>query len=310
MVIMRALAIVMGGVLQLSLNGYCAEDAFRGADFATESAWSIILSGTPSGGTVTLALASDPSRRATVKTAAGESLAVISQNLASALQSIKGNGFSRAQYLQDSSEIVLYNSTQGELVLRSTDSGIVTFEAVSNLAASTSLSPATVTLQWNLPASGFDNVVVMMYGEQVVRLPGTATQATHPAPGNAHTLTLPVHRAVIDFTVVGIKNGIPSDSATVAVVNPIPPAELDVATPSLPAATKGAAYLQSLAKVAGTAPYTWSIAEGTIPDGLSLSTSGEISGTPSKVGVFSFTVQVTDAYESSAKRKLTLKVSE
>lgn len=260
--------LLLAGILPYcGMSAYPGEDAFRGADFSHDAAWSFSLAGKPTGGTVTLAVASNPSKCATVKTAAGESLAEISQRLADELQSIKGSGFSRAQYEQKRNEIVLYNSTQGQMVLRSTDPGITAYEAVKDLAASTSTKPASVTLQWKLPDSGFDAIVVLMYGSVVVRLPGTATQATHPAPGNAHSLTQPLHRAVIDFTVVGIKNDIPSDCAQVSVVNPISPPDLDISTPSLPAATKGTVYRQTLTSVAGTAPVI------TLPSGCSFKTT-------------------------------------
>jgi hypothetical protein len=47
----------------------------------------------------------------------------------------------------------------------------------------------------------------------------------------------------------------------------------------------------------GTAPYTWSVVPGagTLPPGLSLSTDGTITGTPTEAGTFEFTVQVTDS---------------
>jgi hypothetical protein len=46
----------------------------------------------------------------------------------------------------------------------------------------------------------------------------------------------------------------------------------------------------------GTAPFTWSVASGTLPPGLSLAPSnGAITGTPTAAGTFDFTVQVADS---------------
>ena len=70
---------------------------------------------------------------------------------------------------------------------------------------------------------------------------------------------------------------------------------LSVSTTSLPNGTQSAPYNQSLAAVGGTTPYTWSLLSGTLPSGLTLSTSGQISGTPTTVGASNFTVQVTDS---------------
>jgi len=67
-----------------------------------------------------------------------------------------------------------------------------------------------------------------------------------------------------------------------------------ISTTTLPAATIGAAYSQTLTATGGTTPYTWSVTSGTLASGLTLSTSGVISGTPTSVGS-TFTVSVSDS---------------
>ena len=55
------------------------------------------------------------------------------------------------------------------------------------------------------------------------------------------------------------------------------------------------AYNATVLALGGTPPYTWSIARGKLPDGLTIDTaSGAISGTPTKKGNYNFTVQVSD----------------
>lgn len=44
----------------------------------------------------------------------------------------------------------------------------------------------------------------------------------------------------------------------------------------------------------GTGTYTWSVVSGSLPNGLTLGSRGEVTGTPSKTGSFSFTMQVQD----------------
>ncbi|MGY3592941.1 hypothetical protein ACVIGB_000972 [Bradyrhizobium sp. USDA 4341] len=47
----------------------------------------------------------------------------------------------------------------------------------------------------------------------------------------------------------------------------------------------------------GTAPYTWSVASGSLPGGISLNPStGLVSGTPNAQGTYSFALKVTDAF--------------
>jgi hypothetical protein len=86
---------------------------------------------------------------------------------------------------------------------------------------------------------------------------------------------------------------------------------LSITTTSLPAVTTGSAYSQTLVASGGTTPYTWSIVSGfgTLPPGLSLSTGGNISGTPSTAGTYNFRVQVTDAASATATRDLSIAVT-
>ena len=56
----------------------------------------------------------------------------------------------------------------------------------------------------------------------------------------------------------------------------------------------GVPYSDSLAANGGAPPYTWSIVSGALPDGFSLTSSGTISGTPSRAGTFSFSARATD----------------
>jgi hypothetical protein len=69
------------------------------------------------------------------------------------------------------------------------------------------------------------------------------------------------------------------------------------------------AYSQSLAATGGTAPYTWNIASGTPPPGLSLSGTGVLSGTPTTAGDYTFTVRATDAASQTATQSLDITVA-
>jgi hypothetical protein len=72
-------------------------------------------------------------------------------------------------------------------------------------------------------------------------------------------------------------------------------------TTSLPDATQGVAYSVQLLAHGGTPPYTWSIFAGSLPAGLTLSSSGLISGTPTGApGTDDFTVQAVDPIGNTA----------
>lgn len=59
--------------------------------------------------------------------------------------------------------------------------------------------------------------------------------------------------------------------------------------------TVGIAYSETLNAAGGTSPYSFSLASGSLPPGLSLSSSGVISGTPTSAGTYTFSVTVTDS---------------
>jgi beta-lactamase superfamily II metal-dependent hydrolase len=63
---------------------------------------------------------------------------------------------------------------------------------------------------------------------------------------------------------------------------------------SLPAGILLTPYSRSLIAGGGEPPYTFSVAAGTIPAGLTFSGSGVLSGTPTLASTFDFTVQVAD----------------
>jgi|GEM_PF-576914 len=83
---------------------------------------------------------------------------------------------------------------------------------------------------------------------------------------------------------------------------------LVVTTTSLPAATLGVAYNQALQAGGGVPPYTWTLAQGPLPAGLTLAGSGPLSGTPVAAGTFPVTVAVYDSAGAQATASLSLQV--
>src|SRR5437763_12446563 len=86
---------------------------------------------------------------------------------------------------------------------------------------------------------------------------------------------------------------------------PIDP--LTITTSSLQNGESGLAYAQTLSATGGGSTRTWSLTGGQLPPGLTLAGNGQISGTPTAPGTFSFTVKVTSG-ASSASKTVTLTV--
>jgi hypothetical protein len=79
---------------------------------------------------------------------------------------------------------------------------------------------------------------------------------------------------------------------------------------NLPAGAVGANYSGSVSVTGGTAPYSFAVASGQLPNGVSLAKdSGAISGTPSSAGTFSFVVSALDSKGSSSQKPLQIPVS-
>lgn len=83
---------------------------------------------------------------------------------------------------------------------------------------------------------------------------------------------------------------------------------LAITTTSLPEGVISAGYTAGVAATGGTAPYTFSIATGSLPNGLSMDETGAITGTPTVFGTSNFTVKVTDDTNASAVAALSIRV--
>ncbi len=85
-------------------------------------------------------------------------------------------------------------------------------------------------------------------------------------------------------------------------------AAIVVSPATLPGATAGTAYSQTLSASGGVAAYGFSLSAGSLPTGLTLTTGGALSGTPTEAGSFNFTVTATDANSQTGSRAYTLVV--
>ena len=85
--------------------------------------------------------------------------------------------------------------------------------------------------------------------------------------------------------------------------------ELRIITTSLPDATKGQYYSYPISTAGGNPPYTFSLISGSLPNGISLSSNGTLSGTPTQTGTFTFTIQVKDSNNNTSTKEFTLTIN-
>jgi len=97
------------------------------------------------------------------------------------------------------------------------------------------------------------------------------------------------------------------ECATSCVGEPCP--RITISPASLPAGTLNTAYSQTLTASGGATPYSFALSAGTLPNGLTLSSTGALSGTPTQGGAFDITVRATDASGCSGTRSYRLVIN-
>jgi len=88
---------------------------------------------------------------------------------------------------------------------------------------------------------------------------------------------------------------------------------LQITPTTLPAGTVGVPYSHDLTAQGGDPPYTFFIANDPLPPGLSFGsvapdTDNVLTGTPTKAGTFSFTLQVQDSFDNTATATMTVTI--
>jgi hypothetical protein len=111
----------------------------------------------------------------------------------------------------------------------------------------------------------------------------------------------------IDFTIPSSEGSTTGVSHTASVSCPVTVLTMKATSPiTLPNGKVGTTYSANLPQLSsltgGVSPYAFSLATGSLPIGMTLSSSGILGGTPSGTGSFSFTVLVLDSSGLANKR--------
>ena len=124
---------------------------------------------------------------------------------------------------------------------------------------------------------------------------------------------IPSTAGTFNFTVRATDTLLLFDTQSLSIIINAPPLALTITTTTLPTATVTHDYRARLAASGGTPPYTWSIdCQSSCPppaSGLSLSSSGAITGTPTTAGTFLETYRVRDSIGATVTKELTLSVN-
>ncbi|MDN2708995.1 putative Ig domain-containing protein [Janthinobacterium sp. SUN118] len=201
-----------------------------------------------------------------------------------------------------------------------------TYTATNGVGTS---APATVTITVGVPSVSLtpatlpNPVVGVSYSATLTAAGGTAPYTYSVSSGSLPTgLSLNVATGVLSGTVnvagsftfslrvsdssTGV--GAPfsaTNSYTVTIITPT----ITVAPGTLPAAAAATAYSQQLTASGGVGRYAFTVTSGSLPAGLTLNSSGLLSGTPTAAGSFTLTVQAEDVHEFTGTKTYTLAVS-
>jgi hypothetical protein len=108
---------------------------------------------------------------------------------------------------------------------------------------------------------------------------------------------------------VQVRDGQSQTAQKAITITVLPPA-LEVLTASAPPGQVSAPFSLQLAATGGRGPYTWSIASGALPPGLSVASSiGVLSGTPVAAGDYTFTLEVNDMDSRRARKTLSMRIA-
>ena len=88
----------------------------------------------------------------------------------------------------------------------------------------------------------------------------------------------------------------------------VDPYPITITTTTPPVGNAGVSYSFQMQATGGLMPYTWNIIDGSLPDGLTLSSSGLVYGYPATAGTFSFMVEVEDSDGLKGFANLTINI--
>jgi len=276
----------------------------------------INLTGTAVISTSKLAFGTAPATPITAGGNGGSAITVLEENSSSATVTTATDsitltvtgpvGFTTAVYGPTAAVagIATFNVSGAALAIPGTYTYTATFGSLTSAAATETVAAPTITVS---PSTLPTPAISSAYSQTVSASGGTSPYSFSVTLGSLPTgLVLNTTSGVVSGTptAVGTFNFTikATDSSAAGPFTGTQAYSVTIAAPTLsalptnpPAPTVGAAYSQTFTPSGGTAPYTYSISAGALPSGLTLSSSGILSGTATSGGPYSFTIKIADS---------------
>jgi hypothetical protein len=185
---------------------------------------------------------------------------------------------------------------------------VLTLQTTPTSIAASSTVVFTATISHN--NGQFEGATWTLSSSGVACSPACGTLGTPTSSGsqgNGDTATVPYNAPAspptpnsVTITATSVENPSSSGSDTFTITGGTA-GLLTVQAFSLPQGTVGAAYPSTtLQATGGVSPYAWFVDSGSLPAGLSLSSAGVLSGTPTAAATFGFDVTVQDSTQAIA----------
>jgi uncharacterized repeat protein (TIGR03803 family) len=317
------------GTIQLAVSDVTGN--IPGLTIPTNGTGNLVISGTPTGpGAVTFTVTATDAVGAVAQTSY-----TINVTSATAYLSMPTTGFSgstnstltdfpiRISQLSDGTHVGLATAS----IVLSYPTGVFNFPVGGNQATSfvhlgsvplSDTAGSGGAADWNLTANSPADGTLKINLSAVVGDPITSDTGG----GSLVTLDLPILGTAplgnVTLTIVDNASGhtqVIGNNGQLA-LSPPPPysgsitvtlGSLSISPSVLPAGDINTHYSQTIAASAGFAPFTYAVTAGTLPPGLTFtSTSGVLSGTPTATGSYAFTVTATDSRGATASQNYTL----
>lgn len=166
----------------------------------------------------------------------------------------------------------------------------------------TSLIEATTGSAYSQTVAASGGTGTLTFSLDAGALPAGLTLASNGAITGTPTT---VGSSTFTVMVTDANNQTATQQLTIDVAAPV-----DITTTSLPGGTIGSSYSQTVAATGGTGSYTFALASGSLPAGLSLNTStGAMTGTPTATGTSNFSVTATDTAGRTDTQALSITVN-
>jgi hypothetical protein len=207
-------------------------------------------------------------------------------------------------------------SGQYSFTLKVTDSAAIPETAQQTFSININPQPAILTTSLNpgVIAQPYFQTMSLAGGTQPIVWSYTGGLppglSFNPASGTISGTPTAANATPTPFTVTATDATGASDSQQLSIiVDPV----VGINTPAGPlaAATLNSPYQQTL-NANGTGLYSWSVKPGfgVLPTGLALgANTGQISGTPTEAGLFSFQIELTDVFNNKASKTFSILVS-